>query len=76
MRYPVVQSIRESTVGVGDQVLATHMMEARVEAYNMFNKIVWENPDLNLSSPNFGQMTRKRTDGQGRQLQIGIRVVF
>ncbi len=45
-------------------------------AYNVFNEISWENADLSLSSPNVGQVTRKRTDSQGRELQIGIRVVF
>ena len=30
----------------------------------------------NLSSANFGRVTRKRTDGQGREMQIGVRFVF
>jgi hypothetical protein len=55
---------------------AKNRLEARVEAYNVFNSIVWENPDLSLASPNFGRVTHKRTDGQGRELQLGIRFVF
>ncbi len=31
-------------------VTAKYRIEARVEAYNVFNKVVWDNPDLNLSS--------------------------
>jgi hypothetical protein len=51
-------------------------LEARIEAYNAFNTIVWEDPDLNISSANFGKVTRKRIDGSGREFQIGIRFVF
>jgi hypothetical protein len=53
-----------------------YRIEARVEAYNVFNNIVWDNPDLNLSSANFGKVTRKRVDGTGREIQIGLRFVF
>jgi len=51
-------------------------IEARVEAYNAFNNIVWDAPDLNISSANFGKVTRKRTDGTGREIQFGVRFVF
>lgn len=53
-----------------------YRLEARIEAYNAFNTIVWDAPDLNISSANFGKITRKRTDGTGRELQIGLRFVF
>jgi hypothetical protein len=53
-----------------------YRVEARVEAYNAFNTIVWDNPDLNIASSNFGKVTRKRTDGQGREIQIGVRFAF
>ena len=33
-------------------------------------------PDLNFASSNFGKVTRKRTDGQGREIQIGARFAF
>jgi hypothetical protein len=55
---------------------ATKRIEARVEAYNVFDYIVWDDPDLNISSPNFGKVTRKRTDGSGREIQIGVRFIF
>ena len=47
-----------------------YRLEARLEAYNAFNAIVWDNPDLNISSANFGKVTRKRVDGTGREIQI------
>jgi len=53
-----------------------YRMEARIEAYNAFNTMVWDNPDLNLASSNFGKVTRKRTDAQGREIQIGVRFAF
>ena len=53
-----------------------YKIETRIEAYNAFNHIVWDNPDLNLASSNFGKVTRKRTDAQGREIQIGVRFVF
>jgi len=51
-------------------------VEARIEAYNAFNNIVWDNPDVNVSNANFGKVTRKRIDGTGREVQVGLRLVF
>jgi Carboxypeptidase regulatory-like domain/TonB dependent receptor len=51
-------------------------IEARLEAYNLFDSIIWDNPDLGIASANFGKVTRKRLDGNGRELQIGLRFVF
>ena len=53
-----------------------YRLEARFEAYNVFNGITWDNPDMNVSSANFGKVTRKRIDGTGREVQIGLRFVF
>jgi outer membrane receptor protein involved in Fe transport len=51
-------------------------LELRFEAYNAFNQVIWDNPDLTLSSANFGKVTKKRVDGIGREIQIGLRFVF
>jgi len=51
-------------------------IEARLEAYNLFDSIVWDNPDLGIASANFGKVTRKRLDGNGREIQVGLRFVF
>jgi hypothetical protein len=53
-----------------------YRLEARIEAYNTFDQILWDNPDLTISSSNFGKVTRKRVDGNGREIQIGIRFMF
>jgi hypothetical protein len=53
-----------------------YRMDLRIEAYNAFNQIVWDLPDLNLSSANFGKVTRKRIDSSGREFQVGVRFVF
>jgi hypothetical protein len=53
-----------------------YRLEARIEAYNAFDQILWDNPDLSLSSSNFGKVTRKRVDGNGREIQIGVRFMF
>ena len=53
-----------------------YRMEARVEAYNALNNIVWDNPDLNIASANFGKVTRKRLAWNGREIQFGLRFVF
>ena len=55
---------------------ARYRVEARVEAYNVFNAIVWDQPDTTFGSANFGKVTRKRTDSLGREIQVGLRFVF
>ena len=42
-----------------------YRLEARIEAYNVLNAIVWDKPEINLSSANFGKVTRKRVDSNG-----------
>ena len=56
--------------------IGKYRLEARFEAYNAFNQIIWDNPDLGIASSNFGKVTRKRVDGNGREIQIGVRFVF
>jgi hypothetical protein len=53
-----------------------YRLEARFEAYNAFNQIIWDNPELAISSSNFGKVTRKRVDGSGREIQVGLRFIF
>ena len=53
-----------------------YKLEARIESYNVFNTTTWDIPDLNLSSANFGKVTRKRIDGTGREFQLGLRFTF
>ena len=53
-----------------------YRVEARIEAYNALNGIVWQNPDQTLGSANFGKVTRQQLGYPGRELQIGVRFVF
>jgi hypothetical protein len=66
----------DATLNKSFQLTGKYRIEARVEAYNLFNHVIWDNPDTNLSSANFGKVTRKRTDGAGREIQVGFRFVF
>ena len=52
-----------------------YRLEARLEAYNVLNHIVWA-PEGEPSSANFGKVTRKRVDSHGREIQVGVRFVF
>jgi len=52
-------------------------LEGRLEAYNAFNHINWDNPGVDFNTPStFGRVTRKRTEYTGRELQYGLRFVF
>jgi hypothetical protein len=55
---------------------SSYRLEARLEAYNALNNIVWDNPDMNLANANFGKVTRKRLAWTGREIQFGLRFVF
>lgn len=56
--------------------IGRYRLETRVEAYNAFNHVVWDQPELTFGNANFGRVTRKRTDSSGREIQIGVRFVF
>jgi predicted porin len=69
-------SITDMTLSKQFRFGQKYRLEARLEAYNAFNQIIWDNPDLTISSATFGKVTRKRVDGSGRELQVGLRFVF
>jgi hypothetical protein len=48
--------------------------EFRVEAFNVFNHAQFSNPDTNLNSSTFGQITT--TSGSERILQLALRLKF
>jgi hypothetical protein len=57
-------------------ISSKYKAEARIEAYNAFNNVVWDNPTMALADANFGKVTRKRTDITGREIQLGLRFIF
>ncbi len=50
--------------------------EVRVEAYNTFNQINWDNPVLAFDNPNFGKVISKRLPYVGREIQYGFKLSF
>ncbi len=55
------------------RVAAGHTLVARLEAFNFFNWKNLGNPNGNLSSPTFGQITGA---SGGRNIQIGVKYMF
>ena len=51
-------------------------LEARVEAYNAFNHINWDNPVVDFNNSNFGKVIGKRAEYIGREIQYGFKVSF
>jgi hypothetical protein len=56
--------------------IGRYRLEARVEAYNAFNHLVWDQPETTFGNANLGRVTRKRADSLGREIQVGLRFVF
>jgi len=51
-------------------------VEARVESYNVFNRVQLANPTVDFTSANFGKITGKLVAYNGREVQYGLRLVF
>jgi hypothetical protein len=49
-------------------------LEFRFEAFNLFNRVIWGNPDSTITSANFGRVTTLAN--APRQMQLGMRVEF
>jgi hypothetical protein len=47
-----------------------------MEGYNMANSFFASDPDLNVTSPNFGRVVTQRGGFFGRQLQYTGRIIF
>ncbi len=64
------------TVTKGFPIGSRYRAEFRIEAYNMLDHVVMDQPDTTFGSANFGKVTRKRLDSTGREFQIGVRFLF
>ena len=53
---------------------ATGRVEFRIDAFNLFNTVNWNSPEVNFTSPTFGSITS--IAGTPRILQFGIRYSF
>lgn len=49
-------------------------MDIRVEAFNIFNRVVWGRPNTDFSSNNFGLITTPANSP--RQMQIGLKLCW
>jgi len=50
--------------------------ELRMEAYNALNAFTGDNPVLNITAANFGQIIAQRPGVFGRQIQFTGRIIF
>ena len=48
--------------------------DVRVEAFNLFNRVVWGAPNTNFSSNAFGQISSQANTP--RQMQIGLKLYW
>ena len=50
--------------------------EVRVETYNAFNQINWDNPIVDFNNQNFSKVISKRPGYIGREVQYGFKLSF
>jgi len=50
--------------------------ELRAEAYNLTNKLNRANPDTGITSSTFGQAIRQGSVTVGRQIELGMKIIF
>ncbi len=61
---------RQFHIGLGE----TRYFEFRVEAFNIFNTVVFNNPVGSMTDPNYGKVTGQANSP--RQLQLGLKFYF
>ena len=49
-------------------------VQLRLEAFNLFNKPIWGDPDMNMSSSTYGRINTTRSPM--RELQLGVKFSF
>ena len=53
-----------------------HALQLRLEAFNVFNHPVWNAPNGNITSGQFGVITSTAAAVNMRQLQVGLKYSF
>ncbi|MBC7931149.1 MAG: TonB-dependent receptor, partial [Rubrivivax sp.] len=67
----------DMTMSKGFHLTERFRLEARVEAYNAFNHLNWDNPGVDFNNKaTFGKVTRRHIAFNGREVQYGLRLVF
>jgi len=64
------------TMSKSFRVTERFRIEARVEAYNVFNRVQLANPIVDFNNANFGKIITKLVAYNGREVQYGLRLVF
>ena len=64
------------TMSKSFQLSEGYKFEVRVETYNSFNQINWDNPIVDFNNQNFGKVISKRPGYVGRELQYGFKLSF
>jgi hypothetical protein len=52
----------------------TRSLQLRLEAFNLFNQPIWNDPDMNMSSATYGRIITTRSPM--RELQLGVKFSF
>ena len=66
----------DGTLSKSFSITERFKLEARIEAYNLFNRVQFANPTTDFTSANFGKVTTKLVAYNGREVQYGLRLVF
>lgn len=66
----------DMTLSKGFRFRERYKFEVRVEAYNAFNEINWDNPVVDFNNANFGKVISKRPGYIGREIQYGFKLTF
>jgi hypothetical protein len=67
---------KNENISLAKTIKATHSlrMDIRVEAFNLFNRVIWGGPVTNFSSTTFGQITSQANSA--RQMQLGLKLYW
>ena len=66
----------DMTVSKAFRLKERFKLEVRVESYNAFNQINWDNPVVDFNNANFGKVISKRPGYIGREIQYGLKLSF
>jgi hypothetical protein len=64
------------TLSKGFRIREGWKIEFRVEAYNAFNQLNWDNPIVDFNNANFGKVINRRPGYIGREIQYGFKLTF
>ena len=66
----------DMTLSKAFRIKERYKFEVRVESYNAFNQINWDNPIVDFNNVNFGKVINKRPGYIGREIQYGFKLTF